>query len=467
MDVFLGNGDGTVRPSLSYTAGILPQSVVVGDFNGDGKTDLAVANSNSNNVSILLGYGDGTFQIPMNYAVGNKPRSIAIGDFNGDGKADLAVANSTDGTVSVLSGNGDGTFQTGVTYDVGGSHGYDVAAVAVGPFKPDGRTDIAATGNEGVIILLNTAPTPDLAIANTDGGNFSQGEIGATYTITVSNLGSAATSGTVTVTDVLPGGITGTELSGTGWICTLTSVTCTRSDSLPAGSLYPAITIRVNVDAGAPSSVITTAAVSGGGETNFANDTANDVTQIIAVGIRQTILFPALSNRTLGAMPFPIVATASSGLTVNFISNTPSVCTVSGTTVTLVAAGTCSITATQGGNAEFAAAAPVTQGFLVSGTNNLNSQTITFGALTNVTFGAVPFTVNAMASSGLPVSFASTPTAVCTVSGSTLTIVATGTCSITATQAGNGNYNAATPVVQSFTVHPASQTISFLPISNV
>ena len=66
----------------------------MGDFNGDGKPDLAVANSGSNNVSVLLGNGDGTFQAAVNYAAGNAPNSVAVGDFNGDGKADLAVANS-------------------------------------------------------------------------------------------------------------------------------------------------------------------------------------------------------------------------------------------------------------------------------------------------------------------------------------------------------------------------------------
>ncbi len=160
---------------------------------------------------------------------------------------------------------------------------------------------------------------------------------------------------------------------------------------------------------------------------------------------------------TLGTAPFTLSATVSSGLAVSFASTTPAVCTVSGATVTLVAVGTCTIRATQAGNANYAAATPVNRSFQVTP----ESQTITFGALSNQTLGTAPFTVSATASSGLAVSFASTTSTVCTVSGATVTLVAVGTCTIQATQAGNANYAAATPVNQSFQVTPESQTITF------
>jgi hypothetical protein len=121
-------GNGTFNPPVSYTAGTQPSSVAIGDFNGDGKPDLAVANQITNNVSILIGIGDGTFPLnaPVNFTVGTTPRAIAVGDFNNDGKLDLAVANfgnsadtTTNGTVSVLIGNGNGTFQPKVDYTVG------------------------------------------------------------------------------------------------------------------------------------------------------------------------------------------------------------------------------------------------------------------------------------------------------------------------------------------------------------
>jgi len=161
----------------------------------------------------------------------------------------------------------------------------------------------------------------------------------------------------------------------------------------------------------------------------------------------QTITFGALANKTYGVAPFTVSATASSGLTVSFTSLTTPVCTVSGTTVTIVAAGTCTIRASQAGNATYAPAPNINQSFTVAKAN----QTITFAALTGKTYGNPPFAVSATASSGLAVSFVSTTTAVCTVSGTTATIVAAGTCTIQAQQVGNGNYNAAPNVNQSFT----------------
>src|SRR5271156_6774862 len=90
--------------------------VAVGDFNGDGKLDLAVANNDGGNVSILLGNGDGTFQTALDFSVESGPSSLAVGDFNRDGKLDLAVANNVSGNVSILLGNGDGTFQPAANY---------------------------------------------------------------------------------------------------------------------------------------------------------------------------------------------------------------------------------------------------------------------------------------------------------------------------------------------------------------
>src|SRR5207302_291573 len=78
---------------LDFAVGAHPPAVAVGDFNGDGKRDLAVANLDSNTVSVLLGNGDGTFRAAPTVVVGQSPFSMAVGDFNGDGKPDLAVAN--------------------------------------------------------------------------------------------------------------------------------------------------------------------------------------------------------------------------------------------------------------------------------------------------------------------------------------------------------------------------------------
>jgi len=138
----------------------------------------------------------------------------------------------------------------------------------------------AATHGRGAWEITTPSTAPDLTISKSHTGNFIQGQTGATYTITVSNGGSASTTGTVTVTDTVPSDLTATSITGTGWACTQPAGPCTRSNALAAGSSYPTLTLTVNVAGNAPSSVTNTATVSGGGETNTSNNTANDPTTI-------------------------------------------------------------------------------------------------------------------------------------------------------------------------------------------
>jgi hypothetical protein len=137
----------------SYDVGSQPDSVVVDDFNGDGKPDLAVANRGSNTVSILLGNGDGTFKAAVNYSV-SSPQSIATDDFDRDGNKDLAVARGSDNGISILFGNADGTFSNAVNYSVNSPQ-----YIAVGDFDRDGNKDLAVArgSNNGISILFGNA----------------------------------------------------------------------------------------------------------------------------------------------------------------------------------------------------------------------------------------------------------------------------------------------------------------------
>ncbi|MBK8466350.1 MAG: VCBS repeat-containing protein [Chloracidobacterium sp.] len=149
-------------PAVHNGTGTGSEAVVVGDFNGDAKQDLAVANESSHNVSILLGNGSGSFGSATNFGVGNNPKSLAVGDFNGDGNQDLAVVNLGSSNVSILLGDGFGSFSNFLMLPAGGPE-----AVAVGDFNGDNKQDLVVVndGTNNVSIMLGngdgnfTAPT--------------------------------------------------------------------------------------------------------------------------------------------------------------------------------------------------------------------------------------------------------------------------------------------------------------------
>ena len=170
----------------------------------------------------------------------------------------------------------------------------------------------------------------------------------------------------------------------------------------------------------------------------------------------QTITFTPIANQIAGAS-VTLVATASSGLPVSFTSLTPSMCTVSGTSASMLSTGECVIHATQGGNSFYSTAPTVSQDIFITA----QSQTISFPAITATLSAASTLPLSATATSGLTVSFNSTTPAVCTVSGTTASLLTAGTCIVQATQAGSGAYAAAAPVQQNLVVHLATQTISF------
>jgi hypothetical protein len=158
VSVLLGVGDGTFGAETGFRTGSsTAYSVAVGDFNGDNRQDLVTANSGLRNVSVLLGVGNGTFGAAATFGAGNSnvaaaPCWVAVGDFNGDNKQDLVTANGGSNTVSVLLGVGDGTFGAATNFGTG----LYPQSVTVGYFNGDNKQDLATANvnSANVSVLL-------------------------------------------------------------------------------------------------------------------------------------------------------------------------------------------------------------------------------------------------------------------------------------------------------------------------
>ncbi len=182
-------------------------------------------------------------------------------------------------------------------------------------------------------------------------------------------------------------------------------------------------------------------------ESNY-NAAISPAVTIVPQKAGQTITFGAVTGKMYGDAPFMDPVSSNSGLAVSLISLTGDVCTAADNTVTIHAAGTCTLEASQGGNTNYNAAPIVKQSFTVAKAN----QAITFGSLPGKTVGDPDFAPGATASSGLPVSYASSLTQIATIVDGNIHILKPGTTTIIAFQDGDMNYNAAPSVQQSFTV---------------
>jgi uncharacterized repeat protein (TIGR01451 family)/fimbrial isopeptide formation D2 family protein len=212
-------------------------------------------------------------------------------------------------TVNIARVTPSGTYQNPAT-----ATSLDATRTTTNGTTTDSYNSASSTGED-----VTVTSTPDLTITKSHTGNFTQGQTGATYTVTATNSGAGQTTGTVTVTDTLPASLTPTAASGTGWTCGISTqtVTCTRSDALVAPNSYPAITVTVNVSASAPASVTNTASVSGGGETNTGNDSASDATTINQLA-DLTIAKTHTGNFTRGSTgTYTITATNSGSVATN------------------------------------------------------------------------------------------------------------------------------------------------------
>jgi hypothetical protein len=237
-----------------------------------------------------------------------------------------------------------------------------------------------------------------------------------------------------------------------GWSCA--GASCTRSDVLASGGNWATITVVVNVAANAPSQLTNQVTVSGGGS---ATGNASDPTTI---GLLQTIKFSPLNEVTFGTAPFTVSATTTAGLPVTFSSATTPVCTIAGTTVSVVAGGVCTIAANQSGNGTYGAAVAVSRSFLVDPAN----QIIHFPQLPDIPYQSKSSIVPQASASAGPVSLSVKPGSPCFTDGTTIYLSAPGVCTVSATASGSLNYEAVT-AAQNFAI--TNQTITFNPLADV
>jgi len=225
----LGIGNGTFRSALNFAAGTTPAYLALGDFNRDGKTDVAVVNDTSaGTMSLLIGDGNGSLQTPISFGVGPNPSFIVAADFNLDGNLDLAVANTGSNTVSILMGTGTRVFLPQMEFSVGSAPAW----IGVTDFNLDGKPDlmVANSLSNTISMLANVTTVPNqpsiTGHAVVDAASFRDGSVapGEVVTIFGSNLG--------------PTRLTGYQLTASHFVSTTLAQTRVMFDGIAAPLLY-------------------------------------------------------------------------------------------------------------------------------------------------------------------------------------------------------------------------------------
>jgi hypothetical protein len=341
-------------------------SVAVGDFNGDGKQDLAVANYANGTVTILLGKGDGTFSPGTSQTVGVNPSSVRIGDFNGDGQVDLAVTNTGSNTMTILLGKGDGTFTASAVSLPAYSYPW---AIGVGDFNKDGMADLAVVNQKSNTVTVLTSQLTQTATAAATGispvgqgqhlvdasypgdSNYKSSISGTTGVTAVPPIGTTTPTMTVTpsaatITDLQTDTVTVTVAGGFGQ-ATPTGTVTLSSSSYGAQQTLSSGSASFTIPAGTLAAGANTLSASYSGDGTFAAATGTS-----SVSVSQVVITtPAPSAVAAGSSATATVsfnAGSTYSGTMNLtcaLTGSPSgaqslpTCTVNPTTITLTAGG--------------------------------------------------------------------------------------------------------------------------------
>jgi uncharacterized protein (TIGR03437 family) len=484
---YAGRGDGTFGPA--YTKYNPPVGGTgFGDFNRDGRIDFAYHDLAVGGLRVRVnnGSGDYTNVSTSVTSVVNWLRQILPTDYDGDGITDLIIAgryenSSSFGRVSGWRGNGSGTFSLGFYYS---PDSWAPQLTVTGDFDGDSIGDTA--------VVTTNVPELDVRLLRPSAGTFTFARFSYHVATIIADMQAADLNGDLrddlvissdaklTILLAAPADLAPQSITFQGL-----SVPLRLSDGTFAPSISVSSGLTITLVSSTPSvctvNILTVSLVAKGTCTLTASQPGNATTQpatpvsqsYTVLPLEQTITIASIpSVLPLNTPPFPVQATASSGLPVSIAVTPGGGCSVEGDVLTLLAEGRCELALSQAGNQIYGSATLFRSVFVNPASSAKVPQTITFGALSNRALGAPTFTVSAIASSGLPVSFSSNTLPVCTVSGTIVTQLSAGTCSLTASQAGNATYDAAFPETRTFAVVSGSlersQTIDFgAPISRV
>ena len=426
----------------------------------DGSGNIFIADTNNNRVREVSGgiintiAGNGTCCFsgdsgPATSAQLNNPRAVMV-----DGSGNVYITDYNNRVREITSGGAIVTVAGNGNYADAGDGGPALNASFSTPqgmaMDSSGNIYVADTNDSAVRVLTPAATSPVLTITSSQTEDLIPGGAGSDTLTDTNAAGVGPTSGTVTVTEIPPAGQIVNSMSGGGWTCGIS--TCSRSDVLSGGAFIPPIDVSVTVFAAGSYQVTNEATASGGGAFTAG---ASDVATIALPPASITALSPNFVAEGSPAVSMTITGNGiTPGSSIYFSMNSTitvlpvlrqsaTQATVTIPAALLTASGNVQIVMLNGAGAQ-SNSLP----FTVSANT---PQTITFGTLPNVTLSTGSFTVSATSDSGLPVTFTSS-TQFCSVSGTTVTIIGSGGCAITASQAGNATYAPATPVTQSFTV---------------
>ncbi len=516
VKIYLGNGDATFTASqdLPLTTSSVISAVVVGDFNGDGRKDIAIADSSSNAVVIYAGKGDGTFAASVKQPL---PSATALfpADFNNDGITDLGYVSIDGGItkVGVLIGRGDGTFDAGNSFDV-----TRYPFVAVGDFDADGNADFAVTAS---------------SISITDGqvqifwgrgdGTFSPTIVGtfpfiaSPYSLAVGDfdgdgipdLAAILVSTNLVQLDVFLGNKNRTPVLRQTQLASAVSVSSLATGDFNGDGRLDLLDTGAGLMAGngdgtfqppvyhfypiGGAGTVLAGEFNGDGRADFIflGNVAAILTGVSPVDLTSEIQssaswFQGQMGATFSAKIKNQGANASAGpVTATLSGNVGLVRAASGTGWSCVAfsgSARCSRTDSLPAGASFPEIAAVVDVLVTAARNSTISvqvevagdtnpandivnlpvlvsqlQQIAFGTLADRTFDPAPFSLSGVASSGLPVTY--TASGPCNVQGALVSMTATGSCSITASQAGNDVYLPAPAIQRTFRILAAASGI--------